>query len=92
MLTRRERIERRQALRDYVRSEAQAGNISRRDATRIRAASRFNPDAVDRVLDDLMEEQEDDGHRVERLGNGERDWAGFFELVKELIPLFVGLC
>ena len=91
-LTRPERVERRQELRSYARDARKNGTVNRRDAARVRAATRFNPSAVDEVLDDLMEEQEDDGNPVARLGDGSRDWKKFFDTILEYLPILLNLC
>lgn len=95
-MTRREKRERRQALRDQVRIERAAGNISKRDAARIRAATRFNPEAVDDYLDDLVEDQEDEGQTIARATDGRIDWKKFFEnlgpFIEKFLPFIMGLC
>ena len=92
MLNRKDRQDRRRDLREFVRDQVKNGDMSRSDATRVRAATRFNPQAVDDVLDDLMVDYADAGHTVTMAANGERDWSAFLAFIKELLPLFIGLC
>jgi len=92
MLSRKERIDRRRYLRDFVREEVRNGDMDRRDAVRVMAATRFNPGAVDDVLDDLLQDYTDAGNTITLAANGDRDWSAFLAFIKELLPLFIGLC
>jgi hypothetical protein len=92
MLNRKERQDRRRDLREFVRSEVKNGDMDRRDAIRVMAATRFNPQSVDDVLDDLMVEYAEAGNTITLAANGERDWSAFLAFIKELLPLFIGLC
>ena len=91
-LNRKERQDRRRDLREFVRSEVKNGDMDRRDAIRVMAATRFNPQSVDDVLDDLMVEYAEAGNTITLAANGERDWSAFLAFIKELLPLFIGLC
>jgi len=66
--------------------------MDRRDAIRVMAATRFNPQSVDDVLDDLMVDYAEAGNTITLAANGERDWSAFLAFIKELLPLFIGLC
>ena len=92
MLNRKERQDRRRDLREFVRSEVKNGDMDRRDAIRVMAATRFNPQSVDDVLDDLMVDYAEAGNTITLAANGERDWSAFLAFIKELLPLFIGLC
>ena len=94
----RERAERLDAARDFIRKERRARRINFRQAAQMRLYLRSKSDEeVDGMFDDLVANmEEEDGYSLPRLGDGEGiDWPAFFSglsgLIETLMPL-IGMC